>query len=153
MKEHAAKKLEIFIAGIIQGSCPGKGICDQSYRQRLKKLLLEAVPEATVYCPFEAHPGSVDYDDAKAERVFFELMSHAGAADVLVAFLPQASLGTAIELWQAYQAKKIIFTISPLTENWVVKFLTGRNFTSLEEFEAFVADGEFRRFVEERIAD
>lgn len=141
-------KREIFIAGIIQGSCCGKGICDQDYRRRLTTLLRAAFPEARVYCPFEEHPGSVDYHPDKARRVFFELMAHAGQADILVAFLPQASLGTAIELWNAHQAKKIIFTISPMTENWVVKFLTSRNFTCLEDFEAFVAGGEFKAFVE-----
>jgi hypothetical protein len=139
---------EIFIAGIIQGSCHGKAICDQGYRQQLKKLLQKAMPEAKVYCPFEEHPESVHYEAGKAKRVFFELMNHAATADVLVAFLPAASLGTAIELWQAHQAKKIIFTISPLEENWVVKFLPHKNFTCLEEFEAFVTAGEFKRFVE-----
>jgi hypothetical protein len=141
-------KREIFIAGIIQGSCRGKDICDQDYRKRLTTLLRNALPEAKVYCPFEEHPGSVDYHPDKARRVFFDLMKHAGQADILVAFLPQASLGTAIELWNAYQAKRIIFTISPMTENWVIKFLTGRNFTCLEEFERFVVAGEFKEFVE-----
>jgi len=141
-------KREIFISGIIQGSCCGKDICDQGYRQRLKKMLQQALPESRIYCPFEAHPQSIDYEPDLAKKTFFNLMERAGETDVLVAFLPQASLGTAIELWQAHQAKKIIFTISPMTENWVIKFLTHRNFTCLEDFEQFVADGKFKEFVE-----
>ncbi len=141
-------KREIFIAGIIQGSCCGKDICDQDYRRRLKELLRRALPESKVYCPFEHHPQSIDYEPDLARKTFFELMDHAGRADILVAFLPQASLGTAIELWQAHQAGKIIFTISPMTENWVVKFLTHKNFICLEDFEKFVTDGKLTEYIE-----
>ncbi len=141
-------KRNIFIAGIIQGSCRGTEICNQDYRRQLTNLLRQAMPEAHVYCPVEEHPESIHYKPEKAKRVFFELMEKAGQTDILVAFLPQASLGTAIELWQAYQAKRIIFTISPLTTNWVILSLSSRNFTCLDDFEKFVANGEFRKFVE-----
>lgn len=139
---------EIFIAGIIQGSDKGRGIYDQGYRKKLKSLLTEYLPEVEVYCPFENHPNSIDYDSEKGKRVFFELMERASQADILIAFLPQASLGTAIELWQAHQAKKIIFTISPMTENWVIKFLPDKNFTTLTDFEEFIRSGEFETFIE-----
>ncbi|MFA5863293.1 MAG: hypothetical protein WC975_01245 [Phycisphaerae bacterium] len=142
-------KRDIFIAGIIQGSCRGKDIFDQNYRRRLTILLRKALPKSNVFCPVEEHPQSVDYASVKARDVFFDLMNRAAKSDILVAFLPQASLGTAIELWQAHQAKKIIFTISPMTENWVIKFLTNKNFLTLEDFEKFVTSGAFRNFVEE----
>jgi hypothetical protein len=138
----------IFIAGIIQGSCLGKDICEQDYRERLTTLLRSALPGWNVFCPVEEYPDSVDYDLEKAQQTFFDLMNRAGRADVVIAYLPQASLGTAIELWQAHQAKKTIFTISPMTENWVIKFLPHRNFTSLEAFETFVAAGELKNIVE-----
>ena len=139
---------EIFIAGIIQGSCCGKEICDQGYRRRLTKLLRDALPEVRVFCPVEEHPNSIDYHPDVARKTFFDLMEHAGRADVLVAFLPQASLGTAIELWQAHRAGKMTFTISPMTENWVVKFISDRNFVCLEEFEQFVREGKFKETIE-----
>ena len=135
--------VSIFIAGIIQGSCKGIDICDQGYRGRLTRLLRKTLPQAKVFCGVEEYPGSPEYGDEKAKRAFFDLISRAEKSDVIVAYLPQASLGTAIELWQAYQAKKTIFTISPMTENWAIKFLTSRNFTSLEAFEEFVKTGEF----------
>jgi hypothetical protein len=137
----------IFVAGVIQGSCKGTDICDQGYRGKLTTLLRKALPEAKVFCGVEEYPGSPFYDDEKAKNALFDLISRAENADVVVAYLPQASLGTAIEMWQAHRAKRKIFTISPMTENWVIKFLASRNFTSLEAFEEFVTTGEFGKTI------
>ncbi len=139
--------IKVFIAGIIQGSDRGRGIYSQDYRTKIKTILTKFLPDAKIFCPFENHPNSIDYDDKLGKKVFLELMEKASQTDVLIAFLPQASLGTAIEIWQAYQAGKIIFTISPMTENWVIKFLSNRNFLSLEEFENFVSSGQFETIV------
>jgi DNA-binding winged helix-turn-helix (wHTH) protein len=50
-------------------------------------------------------------------------------------------MGTAIEMWRAYEKGLPILTISPLVENWVVRFLSTQVFTTLEEFRAFVEQG------------
>jgi hypothetical protein len=50
-------------------------------------------------------------------------------------------MGTAIEMWQAYGAGARILSISPMSENWVVKFLSERVFATMEEFADFVASG------------
>jgi len=142
--------MEVFIAGIIQGSLNGKAIHDQDYRGRIKRLLQQALPDADVFCPFETHPQSVHYPPNKARKVFLELMERAGDADVLVAFVPQASMGTAIELWQAYRNDRIVLTISPLTENWAVRFLSTRVFESLEQFESWVSQGELAKLLQQR---
>jgi len=62
---------------------------------------------------------------------------------VLIAYLPEASMGTALEIWEASRAGRIILTISPLAENWVIKALATRNFVTLEEFADFVLQGKF----------
>ena len=142
--------MEIFIAGIIQGSCQGKEIHDQSYRQRLERLLNQALPQARVYCPFQHHPNSVDYPPDKAREVFHQLMQRAARADVLVAYIPHASMGTAIELWQGYTNDKIVLVISPLAENWVTKFLNTKLFGSLDEFEDWLAGDGLGRLIKER---
>jgi hypothetical protein len=142
------QKRTIFIAGIIQGSCLGKDICQQEYRSELTTLLRDNFPDWNVFCPVENYPNSVNFPDEKASDAFFDLMGKAGKADVVIAYLPQASLGTAIELWQAHQAKKTIFTISPMSENWVIKFLPNKNFESLETFKAFVQNGDFKNIIE-----
>jgi hypothetical protein len=50
-------------------------------------------------------------------------------------------MGTAIEMWRAYEKGLPILTISPLAENWAVKFLSTQVFATLEEFETFVVEG------------
>ncbi len=138
----------VFLAGIIQGSREGEGIHDQDYRARLKSVLEAALDGAQVYCPFENHPQSVGYDDDRARSVFVGHVEQARDTDIIVAYLPEASMGTAIEIWEAYRAERIVFTISPLAENWVIKLLGTRNFLTLEEFEEFVESGELRKFLE-----
>ena len=141
--------LKFFIAGIIQGSRPD-GIHHQDYRDRLKRILRTAFPDDEVFCPFENHPESIEYGDEQASGVFFELMDAAAQADVLVAYLPEASMGTAIEMWQAYQAGRVVVAISGLHKNWVAKFLAHKVCPDLDTFEEFVAHGGLHRLIAER---
>jgi hypothetical protein len=131
-----------FIAGIIQGSMLAQGIHSQDYRRDLRRLLRDRFPDDLVYCPFEHHPASLEYDDTTARETFLELMRRAGEADVLVAFVPEASMGTAIELWQAYHGGAWVYAVSPLTTNWAVRYLADRVFEDLAAFQRFVVSGE-----------
>ena len=141
--------MRIFLAGIIQGSQPGTRIHDQAYRQRLKSILESALPAAQVYCPLENHPNSIGYALDRAQPVFFGHVDRAAQSEVIVAYLPEASMGTAIEIWEAYRRGRIIFVISPLTENWVIKLLATRHFATLGEFETFVQSGQLRQFLDD----
>ena len=136
-----------FLAGIIQGSLDGTDIHAQDYRGRLRATIEEAVPDADVYCPVDNHPGSEHYPAEKAVATFLDLMARAAATDVLVAYLPEASMGTAIELWQAHRAGRLALVISPLAENWVVRSLATRLFATVEQFESFAASGELEKLV------
>ena len=139
--------MRIFIAGIMQGSRRDNGVDDQSYRQRIASTIRARMPDADIIDPWVLHPDSPAYADDLARPVFMSLNDAAATADVLVAFVPQASMGTAIEMWQAFKAGARVLTISPLTENWVVKFLSDRVFATLDEFERFAAQGGLEAFV------
>ena len=52
-----------------------------------------------------------------------------------------ATMGTAVEMYRAYAAGRLVFTVSPMTTNWAIRFLSTRVFADLAEFEAFVRDG------------
>lgn len=138
----------IFIAGIIQGSYLGRQTYTQDYRERIKSILNEYLEgRVSIYCPVEHHPSSIDYDDEYGREVFFEHIRLAGISDLLVAYLPEASMGTAIEIYQAYTAGKPVIVISPLKENWVVRFLSTVRFDTIEEFEEFVKSGAIEQFL------
>ncbi|MCK5526056.1 MAG: hypothetical protein KAJ05_02850 [Candidatus Latescibacteria bacterium] len=134
--------MQFFIAGIIQGSISELEIHSQDYRIRIREMLKKHFPEAEVFCPVEHHPNSLYYAFEKGQRTFFDLMERAGEADVLVAFLPEASMGTAIEMWEAFQRGRVVLAVTPLRENWVVKFLADAVLDSLEGLETFITSGE-----------
>jgi len=57
-----------------------------------------------------------------------------------ITYLPEASMGTAIEMWECYRNKVRIWTISPMKENWSVRFLSDKIFKSLDEFEKYLKE-------------
>jgi hypothetical protein len=135
-----------FIAGVIQGSSKDRELKDQSYRQLLNHLLKKAFPDATIISPYDLHPDSINYSWEKGKATFLEMVARAAECDVLIAFLPEASLGTAIEMWESYRNGVTIWTISPMKENWVIRFFSHRHFQTMAEFERFLL-GEAREEV------
>ncbi len=127
-----------FLAGIIQGSKAGIAIHDQAYRQRLTAAIEWYEPDAEVFCPFDGHHDSVNYDDARARQVFQENLERARQADMLIAYLPEASMGTAIEIWERARLGKPVWVISPLATNWIVRLFAEKRFDSLEDFERYL---------------
>jgi len=134
--------MRFFLAGIMQGSHQGPSLHAQDYRARLKALLAEHVPAAEIYDPLADHTNSLDYDDELGRRVFFHHVQLCGQVDVVLAFLPEASMGTAIEMWEAYQHGAAVIAISPLKHNWAVKFLSHAVYADLEEFKTALESGE-----------
>ena len=141
--------LRIFLAGIIQGSLVEASVHGQDYRGRIKGLLAEHFPRAEVYDPVADHGNSIEYDDATGREVFFRHNAMCREVDVLLAFAPEASMGTAVEMWEAYQHGAAVIAISPLKHNWAVKFLSHAIYSDVEEFEAALASGEVKRQIEE----
>ncbi len=140
----------IFVAGIIQGSLRDRTIHAQSYRDRLVGLLRAAFPTVEVYCPIENYPNSLEFTDEVARATFLGLMQRAAEADVLVAYVPEASMGTAIEMWQAHRHGRLVITISPMAANWAVRFLSHVVLPDIDAFERFVGSGELARLLAAR---
>ena len=115
------QKTRVFIAGIMQGSRADHLIGDQDYRARITAALEKSCPGVQVTDPFALHPESVNYEMGQVRETFESLTSLAGEADVVIAYLPTASMGTAIEMWTAYNANKYIIAVTELKHNWVVK--------------------------------
>ena len=144
--------MRFFLAGIMQGSHLAAAIHNQDYRPRLKELLAEHFPLAEIYDPLADHANSLDYDDELGRRVFLHHNRLCREVDVLVAFVPEATMGTAIEMWEAYTAGRAVVTISPLKHNWAVRFLSHELYADVEEFESALADGRLAARLEEILA-
>jgi len=133
--------MRVFIAGIMQGSRRDRGIDAQDYRREIAQILQRYAPGVEVLDPLALHPDSVTYSTEQAKQTLLELATLAGQVDVLVAYVPSASMGTAIEMWSAYQSGVRVYTISPLADNWVVSSFSERIFPDIAAFAAFVANG------------
>ncbi len=133
--------MRVFVAGIMQGSRLDRYIDDQDYRVVIARAVMAHFPQAEILDPFDLHRGGVDYDDELGKATLIEMANLAATADLLIAYAPQASMGTAIEMWQAYRAGIPVVSISPMAANWVVKYLSNVVLPDLPAFEAWVAAG------------
>jgi hypothetical protein len=135
----------VFIAGIMQGSRQDRYIDDQDYRRVIAEVILEYRPGWEVVDPNELHPDGVDYDDKLAKATLLEMAELAGQADLVIAYAPKASMGTAIEMWQGFQAGVPLVTISSMSANWVVRHLSDVVLPDMPAFRAWMADGGLAR--------
>ena len=141
--------MHFFLAGIMQGSHTGSLMHDQDYRQQIKRLIETHFSEARVYDPRADHANSIEYDEETGRRVFFRHNEMCGEVDVLLAFVPEASMGTAIEMWEAYQHGAAVIAISPLKHNWAVKFLSHAIYANIESFETALREGRLAEQIAE----
>lgn len=142
--------MRIFLAGIMQGSHLASVLHHQGYRKHLKAIISRAFPEANIYDPLADHGQSLAYDNATGRDVFYQHNRLCREVDVLVAFVPEASMGTAIEMWEAHEhGRAVVLTISPLAHNWAVRFCSHAVYADLDAFEAALASGEVARTIKE----
>lgn len=140
--------MRVFLAGIMQGSHAGTELHGQDYRSALKRLFAQHWPDAEVYDPLADHRESIDYDADTARRVFYGHNRMCREVDLVVAFVPEASMGTAIEMWEAHEhGRGAVIAISPLTLNWAVRFCSHAVYPDLASFAAALAAGEIERTV------
>ena len=96
--------MDVFLAGVIQGSLAGAAIHEQTWRDGIKAVIDRHLPEAEIYCHCSEHPQSITYDLPAIRQTFAEGNRRAGKCDLLIAYLPEASMGTAIEMHEASSA-------------------------------------------------
>ncbi len=137
----------VFLAGIIQGSIPKDTIHDQNWREAIKTVLARHAPESRIYCHYTEHPNSITYDGEKIVQTFEDGLRRAVNADLVIAYLPEASMGTAIEMYEASSNNVPVICITPLEANWVVRIYADRTFPDLAGFEQFLASGELAQLL------
>jgi hypothetical protein len=141
MATQSAPTATVFIGGIMQGSICEMAVHNQDYREIIANAVRRYYPGVAIVDPWAIHPDSVRYCRGEAVDTFLAMLDKAASADLLIAYLPEASLGTAIEIWRAYQAGKPVLAISPMASNWMLWATTTHILPDLEAFEAYVAAG------------
>jgi hypothetical protein len=133
--------MQVFVAGIMQGSLHEMSVHDQNYREQIAAIVRRRYRDVEIVDPAALHPDSVSYRRDQAVTTFLDSLDRAAAADLLVAYLPEASMGTALEVWRAYEAGKPVFVISPMLSNWMLWATATHILTDIDHFSAFVAGG------------
>jgi hypothetical protein len=140
--------MRIFLAGIMQGSHVAALVHDQTYRTRLRDLVQAHWPLAEVYDPFANHSTSVGYDIRLAREVFTKHVGMCREFDLVIAFVPEASMGTAIEMWEAHMHGRVVVTITPLVHNWVVQLASHAVYRDDDAFAHALRTGAIDRLLE-----
>ena len=133
--------MRVFIGGVMQGSRQDRYIDDQDYRKLISQALLEYDEGIEISDPNELHPNGVDYDDETAKATLLDMAYLAGQVDLVVVYLPEASMGTSLEMCHAYEAGVPIAAVSPMEANWVVRHLSSVVLPDLNAFRDWVAGG------------
>jgi nucleoside 2-deoxyribosyltransferase len=133
--------MRVFLAGIMQGSRLDHLIDSQDYRQLISDALQRHLPHVEIIDPYALHPNSIHYDAETARTTFLTLTMAAAEADVVIAFLPQASMGTAMEMWSAFQAGKPIIAVTPLVHQWAIRFIANEILPDLDTLLAYIESG------------
>jgi hypothetical protein len=139
--------MRIFLAGIMQGSHVAALVHDQTYRNVIGDLVRAHWPTAEVYDPFSNHATSIGYDMRRAREVFLGHVDMCRVFDLLVAYVPEASMGTAIEMWEAHRHARKVVTITPLIHNWVVQLTSDAVYRDVDEFSHALRTGAVDRLV------
>ncbi|MDO5580972.1 MAG: hypothetical protein Q4G69_07535 [Planctomycetia bacterium] len=127
--------MKIFIAGIMQGSIQEKSIHSQNYRKEIADKLRTKFPDAEIYDPFGNHQNSLNYTDQTGKETFLKHNRMCGTdVDLLIAYIPEASMGTAVEMWEAWKNNAKVISITPMIANWAVRFLSHAVYPDLSSF-------------------
>lgn len=139
----------ILIAGVVRGSHRAKGAHSQTYRRQIKAILERNLPGAEVYTPIDSVRDTHQLGYLKSSDIFFDVVRRASNYDAVIAYLPEASLGTAIQMWEAYRNHHVVVTISPITANHAIMALSTHICKDLREFGKFVSGGRFAALLDQ----
>jgi hypothetical protein len=135
--------MRVYIGGTMRASHDDDSFVDQNYRTKIIEILGNYYHDMDFFDPLK----SCGIDESNkvtslvGKEVFFKEIREVATCDLLIAYLPEASMGTAIEMWEAYQWDVPIISITTMKENWTVKFLSDLLVSNLEEFEDVVEKG------------
>jgi hypothetical protein len=145
--------MHVFIAGVMQGARLDDQVDDQNYRVRITEALQTYLPDVHISDPWALNPGSVNYDEVRARRTFHDMTNLAGTADLLIAYLPTVSMGTAMEMWQAHQSDTYIVAVTPHEHHWAIRFTADEIMPDLDSLFARIEDGTMARVLLGRRVD
>jgi imidazolonepropionase-like amidohydrolase len=148
--------MKYFLSGVMGGSGDGSTtefgvqMKSQDYRTIVRQIITSVQPNATIIDPLQlgeeyssllypkGTPESSFWEsDSDVQQMFSYAVKAAENVDVVVCYLPTASMGSAVELHCAFKKGCQIICICPggkMSTNWVVRSYADQVFNSMEEF-------------------
>ena len=142
--------MHIFIAGVMQGARLDDQIDEQNYRLTIVQSIEENHPEAQITDPWALNPHSVRYDETRARETFLTMTALAGEADILIAYLPIVSMGTAMEMWEAYRSGAYIIAVTPHIHHWAIRFTADEIIPDLDTLLGMIKNGHLTDVIQRR---
>lgn len=139
--------MHVFIAGVMQAERLDDQIVSQDYRARITQALLATMPDVEITDPFALNPNSVNYDNERARHTFLSMTKKAAEVDLLIAYLPKVSMGTAMEMWEAFQAGAYIVAVTPHIHHWAIRFTTNEILPDLNSLEEMIGNGRLHQIM------
>jgi hypothetical protein len=139
--------MHVFIAGVMQGIRHDDQIDDQHDRVHIGEALNQHIPGIRITDPWALNPNSVNYDPDQARQTFLTMTKEAGRADLLIAYLPVPSMGTAMEMWEAFQAQTYIIAVTPLIHHWAVRFTANEIIPDLDGLMMDIENGRIPQLI------
>jgi hypothetical protein len=133
--------MKVFIGGIMQGQRHDDQIDNQTYRVQITEAFHKYAPEIIVIDPWALNPNSVNYDEETARSTFYAMTRKVTEADLMIAYLPSVSMGTAMEMWEAFNAGVYIVAVSPHVHHWAIKFTANELLPDLESLLEDIENG------------
>ncbi|WP_420629214.1 MoaD/ThiS family protein [Candidatus Leptofilum sp.] len=137
--------LRVFIAGVMQANRRDTQIESQNYRLQISQALRQHVPNVQIIDPWAENPNSVNYTESQARHTFHTMTNKASEVDLLIAYLPLPSMGTAMEMWQAYQGNTYIIAITPFVHHWAIRFTANDILPDLQSLFGWIENGRFQQ--------
>jgi hypothetical protein len=144
--------MRVFLAGVIQGGRTDGALHDQNYRSVLRDIVTATHPNASFIDPHRENPDRLDWDRQRQSDMFIEYTAKAAASDVVIAWLPTVSMGTAVEMYAAHVAGVPVVAITPLVDTWAIFALAACCLPDLAAFGAFVETEAFETLVRDKAA-
>jgi hypothetical protein len=142
--------MHIFIAGVMQGARLDDQIDEQDYRLTLVQTIKKNHPDAQITDPWALNPHSVRYDEKRARETFYTMTAKAGEADILIAYLPIVSMGTAMEMWEAFRSHTYIIAVTPHIHHWAIRFTADEIIPSLDTLVEMINKGHLAEVIQHR---
>lgn len=140
-------KLSFYLSGTMQGSKKDTSITEQDYRQILREIILKTYPSSEIICPRDLFQNVSPNDTETIKLIIPKCVEVSRNCDIVIAYLPEASMGSAVELWEAHKNSKTVLVITTMRHNAMILSIADKIFNDFSDLDTFLQNTEVESLV------